>query len=75
MGRIVAVMVKPNAKKAGVAQLADGTYRIAVIAPARDGKANEAVIELVARHLRVPKSRVKIIRGFSSRHKLLEVTN
>ena len=75
MGRIIAVMVKPNTKKAGVAQLADGTYRIAVIAPARDGKANEAVIELVARHLRVPKSRVKIIRGFSSRHKLLEVTN
>lgn len=75
MGRIIAVTVKPNAKKAGVVELADGTYRIAVIPPARDGKANQAVIDLVARHLRVAKSTVKIIRGLSSRQKLIEVTN
>jgi uncharacterized protein len=75
MGRKIAVTVTPNAKKAEVIQLTNGEYRVAVQAPARDGKANQAVIDLVARYLGVPKSAVKIKHGLSSRHKLLEVTN
>jgi uncharacterized protein (TIGR00251 family) len=73
MGRKIAVSVKPNAKKAEVVRLSDAEYRIAVRAPARDGQANEAVIDLLADYFGVAKSAVKIIRGFSSRHKLLEV--
>jgi uncharacterized protein len=75
MGRKIAVTVTPNAKKARVIQLASGGYRVAVQAPARDGKANAAVIELFARHLGVPQSAVKIRHGLSSRHKILEVTD
>jgi uncharacterized protein YggU (UPF0235/DUF167 family) len=41
--------------------------------PAQDGKANEAVIDLLADYFGIAKSAVKIIRGHSSRHKLLEV--
>jgi len=73
MGRKIAVTVKPNAKKAEVTQLANGEYRVEVREPAQDGKANQAVIELLARYLGVPKSTVRINRGLSSRHKLLEL--
>ena len=73
MGRKIAVTVKPNAKKAEVTQLANGEYRVEVRDPAQDGKANQAVIELLARYLGVPKSTVRINRGLSSRHKLLEL--
>jgi uncharacterized protein (TIGR00251 family) len=73
MGRKIAVTVKPNAKKAEVTQLANGEYRVEVREPAQDGKANQEVIELLARYFRVPKSTVRINRGLSSRHKLLEL--
>ena len=73
MGRKIAVTVKPNAKKAEVTQLANSEYRVEVREPAQDGKANQAVIELLARYLGVPKSTVRINRGLSSRHKLLEL--
>lgn len=69
----IAVSVKPNAKKAEVIKLSASEYRIAVRAPAQDGQANQAVIELFADYLGVTKSAVKIIRGHSSRHKLLEI--
>ena len=65
--------VKANAKKAEVTQLDNGEYRIAVREPAQNGKANQAVVELIARHFGIPKSAVKVTRGFSSRHKLLEL--
>ena len=69
----IAVSVKPNAKKAEVIKLSDGAYRVSVRAPPRDGKANEAVIDLFADYLGVSRSAVKIIRGHASRHKVLEV--
>jgi uncharacterized protein len=73
MAQKIAVTVKPNAKKAEVTKLSDAEYRVAVRPPAQDGKANEAVIDLLADYFGIAKSAVKIIRGHSSRHKLLEV--
>jgi uncharacterized protein YggU (UPF0235/DUF167 family) len=37
------------------------------------GKANEAVVELLAKYFSVPKSSVKVLRGQSSRKKLVEI--
>lgn len=74
MGWKIAVTVKPNAKKAEVTQLATGEYQVEVREPAQDGKANQAVMELLARYFGVPKSTVRVKRGLSSRHKLLELT-
>ncbi len=73
MAQKIAVTVKPNAKKAEVTKLSDAEYRVAVRPPAQDGKANEAVIDLLADYFGIAKSALKIIRGHSSRHKLLEV--
>ena len=73
MTRRIWVTVKPQARKDEVVSLADGEYRVSVHAPAQEGKANEAVIELLAEHFSVPKSTVKIIRGQTSRRKLIEI--
>lgn len=73
MGLKIAVTVKPNAKKAEVIKVSGSEYRIAVRTPARDGKANEAVIDLLADYFGVAKSAVKMVRGQFSRHKLFEV--
>lgn len=38
-----------------------------------DGKANEALIKLLAKELGIPKSRISIKNGHTSRHKLLAI--
>jgi uncharacterized protein len=67
------VSVKPQAKRAEVKKIAEGEYAASVQAPAREGKANQALIELLASYFAVPKSSVKIVRGESSRRKLVEI--
>lgn len=70
----IQIKVVARAKRPGVTQLADGTWRVAVSAPAEDGKANAAVVDALARHFDVPKSAVKIVRGLASRNKEGEIT-
>ncbi len=47
--------------------------RIWVSAPPEDGKANTAVCRLVAKALGLPKSAVSVLRGDTSREKLLGI--
>lgn len=46
---------------------------VCVRAVPTDGKANKRVIELVAKHLRVPKSRLSIVSGLKSRIKTINI--
>ncbi len=67
------IRVKPGAHEEKVSREPDGSLLVSVMARARDGKANEAVVKAVAESLRVPKSQVRIVSGLSSRTKVLEV--
>ena len=67
------VTVKPQAKREEVKKLADGEYTLSVRALAREGRANEAVIELLGGYFSVSKSSVTIIRGQTARRKLVEI--
>ena len=69
----VSVIVKPNSKTEGVVPAPDGPWTVRVAAPPVEGKANERVIELLAKHFRVPKSRVSIVRGLAGRKKIVEI--
>ena len=51
----------------------DGVLRVSVTAPPRDGKANAALLELLAGTLGLAKSRLRIVRGHSSRDKAVAV--
>jgi hypothetical protein len=51
-----------------------GQLRAYVTAPPANGKANKALIELLAKHFNVKKSSVKIIKGEKSREKVVEIT-
>jgi hypothetical protein len=74
MARNISVTVKPNAKLAAITKLTDSEYRVTVHAPAENGKANRALIELLARYFCVPKSAIRIIRGQFARKKLIEIS-
>lgn len=69
----ITIAVKTNAKKNAVEQAADGSLHVFVKAPPQEGRANEAVIETLAAHFRVPKSRVAIVGGFKSKTKIVKI--
>ena len=69
-----AVKVQPNASKTGVAGREGEFLKIRLAAPPVDGKANEELIEFLARRLAIPRSCVQIRSGASSRRKLIRVS-
>jgi uncharacterized protein (TIGR00251 family) len=68
----IQVKVKPGSKTEGLSREGD-TFIIKVKEPPKEGKANQAVIKLLARHFGVPQSQVRILSGFRSRNKIVEV--
>ena len=70
----LALRVQPGAKRSKLlARLASGEWKVAVAAPPLEGRANEAVVELVSELLGVKRRQVTVARGASSRSKLVEV--
>ncbi len=51
----------------------EGTLRLRVTAPPTEGKANAGVIALLAKTLGVSKSRLEIVKGHSSRDKVVSI--
>ena len=70
---IIRVRVQPKASRNEVVEYRDDVLRVRVTAPPEDGKANAAVIVLLAESLGIARSRVRLTRGHASRDKLVEV--
>ncbi|WP_297454417.1 DUF167 domain-containing protein [Persephonella sp.] len=70
---IIKVKVKPNAKKNEIKQIEENFYEVRVTVVPEKGKANKKVVELLSDYLNVPKSRIKLVRGETSREKLFEI--
>jgi len=71
----LAVRVHPGARRdALVGRLANGEWKLAVTAPPEGGRANEAVLELLAGLLDVKRRQLAVTRGAASRAKTIEVT-
>jgi uncharacterized protein YggU (UPF0235/DUF167 family) len=72
----VVVRVKPGSRKGPLVEIGDGgELTIYVREQAVEGKANEAVIKLLADHLGVPRSRLKLASGAASRIKRFRVSD
>jgi uncharacterized protein (TIGR00251 family) len=68
----IRVNVKPNSRTEELSQ-EDDSFIVKVKEPPREGKANQAVIKLLAEHFGVPQSQVRILSGFKSKNKVIEV--
>jgi uncharacterized protein (TIGR00251 family) len=70
----LSLRVQPGARRTAlVARLASGEWKVAVSAPPADGRANDAVVELVSDLLGVRRSQVTLVRGASARSKVVDV--
>jgi uncharacterized protein (TIGR00251 family) len=68
------VHAKPRAKKSRLVGERGDALEIALAAPPVDGAANEELVRFVARLLGVPRRQVALVRGETSREKLVAVT-
>ena len=68
----IQVKVIPNSRELRVKEI-EGALKVKVDAPAKEGKANKRLIEILSKYLSKPKSSIKIIRGLTSRNKVIEV--
>lgn len=72
-GVTVDLRVQPRARRAALEPV-DGGLKVQVTAPPEDGKANAAVIALLAEQWRLPKSSFDVIKGQTSRAKTVHVS-
>jgi uncharacterized protein (TIGR00251 family) len=70
----IQVKVKPNSKQQKIEEVDGGSLVIYLKSPPIDGKANQELIELLAKKFKVAKSQVLIKSGLSSKNKLVEIT-
>ncbi|HET6850996.1 MAG TPA: DUF167 domain-containing protein [Pyrinomonadaceae bacterium] len=73
MLRVIQVKVKPNSRASLLEQKEDGTWLAQIKSPPVDGKANEELLALVAKHFECRKSDVSIKSGGSGRVKLVQI--
>jgi uncharacterized protein (TIGR00251 family) len=71
--KTIQIKVKPNSRASLLEQNEDGTWLAHIKSPPIDGKANEELIALVAKHFGCRKSGVSIKSGGSSRLKLVQI--
>jgi hypothetical protein len=70
----IQVKVKPRSKTEDVTREMDGdVYVVRVKEPPVEGRANRAVLKLLAKHLGVPESRLSIMSGLTSKNKVIKV--
>jgi uncharacterized protein len=68
-GCILPVRAQPGARRNGVQGEQAGALKVAVTAPPQDGRANEALIEVLHEALGLRRSQVELLSGTTGRHK------
>jgi len=70
----ISVHIKPNSRhREEVVKNDDDTLTVYIKAPAIEGQANAAAIKLLAKHFKVVSSKVKLVRGATSKYKIFEI--
>ena len=72
-GVLLSLKVQPRASSNAVVGPAGDELRVRVTAPPVDAAANEALVRFLAEHLDCPRNRVELVRGHTSRHKVVKI--
>jgi len=68
------VKAKPNSKIESIKKFSETNFEICVKEPPIKGQANAAIILALAKYFKISPSRVKIISGYTSRQKIIEIS-
>ena len=70
----IRLRVSPGARRAGIVGRHGESWKVRVAAAPEGGRANDAVLRLVAETLAVPRSSVSLVSGHAARDKVVELT-
>lgn len=70
----IQVQIQPGSSKDQIIGLHNGRLKIKISAPPVDGKANQNLIEFIAKALGVSKSKIEIVKGRTSKLKTLKIS-
>ena len=68
------IRVIARARHRGIGLAPNGTLVVRVTEPPEGGRANQAVLTLLAKHFCVPRRAITIVQGMANRNKLVEIT-
>lgn len=71
----LSIYAKPNAKTSALLATTEDELHIALHAKPREGEANKELIRFLAQLVKIPKTQIKLIRGETGRHKLLQISH
>jgi uncharacterized protein (TIGR00251 family) len=72
-GVVLSLKIQPRASANEIGEPLANELRVKVTAPPVDSAANEALVRLLAEALDCPRNRIELLRGQTSRHKILKV--
>jgi len=72
-GVLLAIKLQPRASSNEIGEPLGNELRIKVTAPPVDAAANEALVRLLAKKLECSRSKVELVRGMTSRHKVVKL--
>lgn len=72
-GTVIRVKVQPKASRNQILGFRGDALQVRVATPPERGKANEALVELLAAALGIARSKVRILKGHTSRDKLIAI--
>ncbi|SRR6266480_211917 len=70
---LVRAFESPNAKEAPVVKVGEDYFEVRLDERTEGDVANKGLLEILAEHFKVPKSRISILRGTKSRNKIVQV--
>ena len=73
MNMLIKVLVTPNAKQARVVKVSEDYFEVWVNERAEGGRANKRLLEILAEHFDIPKSRITIVKGTKTRNKTIQI--
>ncbi|MFC1711068.1 DUF167 domain-containing protein [Patescibacteria group bacterium] len=68
------VTVKPGSKKVKVVIIGDNNFTVNLTSPARNNKANLQLIKVLANYLKIPRSKISIVKGLKIKNKIITIS-
>lgn len=69
----ILVKAKTKAKEDKIEKISETHFKVAIRELPEKGKANEAIIKILAQYFKINQANIKLISGFSSKNKMFEV--
>jgi uncharacterized protein (TIGR00251 family) len=71
-GVMISIKLQPRASSDEIGEALGNELRVKVTAPPVDSAANQALLRFLAEHFDCPRSRLELVRGHTSRHKVIK---